>query len=261
VHRHLVAAFGPVAATYEAARPEYPAGLADHLAGHRGLGPSATVVDVGAGTGKLTRLLADRSQAVIAVEPTPGMAAVLAASVPRAATVVATAERLPLAADTVDLYTAGQAFHWFDPEPAVAEAARVVRPGGWVALIWNTRDESVWPWAEISCCIEPYRGEAPSHRDQERWPEAVAGHAALGAMERVTFPNEQRLPPARVLHRVSTISFIAALSPGDRDDALRRVEAVIADGPENAEGAEGAAAAGNEITLAYETEAFLVPVQ
>jgi SAM-dependent methyltransferase len=131
--------FGAAADAYERARPEYPEAAVDWLlpAGAR------TVLDLAAGTGKLTRALVARGLEVVAVEPLAEMRATLAAALPEVRALEGTAEAIPLPDASVDAITVAQAWHWVDPERAVAEAARVLRPGGTLGLIWNRRDERV----------------------------------------------------------------------------------------------------------------------
>jgi SAM-dependent methyltransferase len=138
--------FGVAAGAYERARPTYPDAAVDWLlpAGAR------TVLDLGAGTGKLTRSLVARGLEVTAVEPLAEMRASLAASLPEVRALEGTAEAIPLADDSVDAITVAQAWHWVDPERATAEAARVLRPGGTLGLIWNRRDERVEWMARLS---------------------------------------------------------------------------------------------------------------
>ncbi len=131
--------FGVAADVYERARPLYPDAAIDWLLPDG----ARTVLDLGAGTGKLTRALAARELDVIAVEPLAEMRTNLAWAAPEARILDGTAEAIPLADDSVDLITVAQAWHWVDPERATAEAARVLRPGGTLALIWNRRDERV----------------------------------------------------------------------------------------------------------------------
>jgi SAM-dependent methyltransferase len=138
--------FGAAAGAYERARPTYPDAAVDWLlpAGAR------TVLDLGAGTGKLTRSLVARGLETIAVEPLAEMRASLAASLPEVRALAGTAEAIPLPDDSVDAITVAQAWHWVDPERATAEAARVLRPGGTLGLIWNRRDERVGWMARLS---------------------------------------------------------------------------------------------------------------
>jgi SAM-dependent methyltransferase len=134
--------FGPAAECYHRLRPGYPAEAVDFVLHGR---PPGRVLDVGAGTGKLTALLVDRAEQVIAVEPDPQMRAVLAESMPTAEVAGGSAERLPLPDASVDAVFAGQAFHWFARPAADRELARVLRPGGVVGLIWNLPDITA-PW-------------------------------------------------------------------------------------------------------------------
>jgi SAM-dependent methyltransferase len=131
--------FGAAAEAYERARPGYPDDAVAWLV-PEGAG---TVLDLGAGTGKLTRSLAARGLEVVAVEPLPEMRASLEAAVPEARVLSGTAEEIPLPDASVDAITVAQAWHWVDPERATAEAARVLRPGGTLGLIWNRRDDRV----------------------------------------------------------------------------------------------------------------------
>jgi ubiquinone/menaquinone biosynthesis C-methylase UbiE len=135
--------FGAAADAYERARPSYPDEAVDWL-----LPPGAnTVLDLGAGTGKLTRAQVARGLDVIAVEPIDEMRATLEATLPEVHALKGTAEEIPLPDQSVDVITVAQAWHWVDVERATAEAARVLKPGGTLGLIWNRRDER-FPWVQ-----------------------------------------------------------------------------------------------------------------
>jgi SAM-dependent methyltransferase len=129
--------FGSAAAAYERGRPSYPPEAIDWLlpAGAR------KVLDLGAGTGKLTTRLVERGLDVVAVDPIPDMLEVLRASLPNTLALEGTAEEIPLEDNSVDAVLVAQAWHWVDPERANPEVARVLRPGGRLGLVWNTRDE------------------------------------------------------------------------------------------------------------------------
>ncbi len=131
--------FGAAVDSYERARPGYPDDAVDWLLPEG----ARRVLDLGAGTGKLTRSLAARGLEVVAIEPLDEMREKLAAALPEVEAVSGTAEEIPLPDDSVDAITVAQAWHWVDPERATAEAARVLRPGGSLGLIWNRRDERV----------------------------------------------------------------------------------------------------------------------
>ncbi len=129
--------FGSAAAAYERGRPSYPPEAIDWLlpVGAR------KVLDLGAGTGKLTTRLVERGLDVVAVDPIPDMLEVLRSSLPETRALLGTAEEIPLQDNSVDAVLVAQAWHWMDPERAIPEVARVLRPGGRLGLVWNTRDE------------------------------------------------------------------------------------------------------------------------
>ncbi|OBI74275.1 class I SAM-dependent methyltransferase [Mycobacterium asiaticum] len=129
--------FGAAAAAYERGRPTYPPEAIDWLL------PSGAreVLDLGAGTGKLTTRLVERGLDVVAVDPVPEMLEVLTASLPQTRALLGTAEEIPLQDNSVDAVLVAQAWHWVDPARAIPEVARVLRPGGRLGLVWNTRDE------------------------------------------------------------------------------------------------------------------------
>ena len=131
--------FGAGAAAYERARPSYPAAAVDWLIPDT----ARRVLDLGAGTGKLTRLLAGRGLDVVAVDPSAGMLVELRRVLPDVEVHEGSAEAIPLPDGSIDAALAGQAWHWFDPLPTAAEIARVLRPGGTLAIVWNTRDTDV----------------------------------------------------------------------------------------------------------------------
>jgi SAM-dependent methyltransferase len=129
--------FGSAAAAYERGRPSYPPQAIDWLLPSK----AREVLDLGAGTGKLTTRLVERGLRVVAVDPIPEMLEVLRGCLPDTPALLGTAEEIPLPDNSVDAVLVAQAWHWFDPDIAVKEVARVLRPGGRLGLVWNTRDE------------------------------------------------------------------------------------------------------------------------
>jgi ubiquinone/menaquinone biosynthesis C-methylase UbiE len=171
VPREAAEGFSRTADDYERSRPSYPQAAVDHLAAILGLGPGRTVVDLGAGTGKLTRLLVPTGARVVAVEPLEAMREQLVASSEGAEVLEGTAEHLPLAGRSVHAVTVAQAFHWFDGDATLAELRRVLVPEGGVAVVYNERDRSV-PWvAEVDAIVDEHRGERSRQWDG-RWQEA-----------------------------------------------------------------------------------------
>jgi ubiquinone/menaquinone biosynthesis C-methylase UbiE len=224
VHPAAATGFARSVEAYERARPDYPPEAIAYLARELDLREGRTVVDLAAGSGKLTRPLATLGCEVIAVEPVAEMRAAIG---PSARTLDGTAETIPLPDDSADAVTVAQAFHWFDGPRALAEIERVLRPGGGLALVWNRRPiESSALHKAISEIIAPYRGDAPAH-SSGAWREAFAGRELIE--ERFEFT--QRLDADGLADRVGSTSFVAALDDATREPLLERVRALAPDGP------------------------------
>jgi SAM-dependent methyltransferase len=219
--------FDSNAGAYERARPSYPAEAVAHVVGHGGIGPGRRVVDLAAGTGKLTRLLVPTGADVVAVEPVPGMRAQLAATLPEVDVVDGTAEDLPLPDDSVDAITVAQAFHWFDAPVALAEIRRVLRPGGHLFLIWNTRDRSYdWVRAVGDLLVDGPEVERPYDSYYDVDYAALVGSAGADGFTPVelwTQPWEQPCDPELLVDRAESVSVVGALAQDERARVLDRV--------------------------------------
>ena len=214
---------------YERGRPDYPPAAADLLARLLDLRPGARVADVAAGTGKLTRRLVQSRAQVVAVEPMPGMRAQLAERVPDAMVVAARAERLPLAARSLDGVAVAQAFHWFDVAAASAELRRVVRPGGRLALV-NNRRLLTAPWLEaVGQILARYERLAPRPESSRRWRQDLEATGDWGPFSRFTFDHEQRFERREDFDaRFESISYVILLAEDDRQELLRKLRGVVA---------------------------------
>jgi SAM-dependent methyltransferase len=216
--------FGSIAADYALLRPGYPADAVAFLLGGRPL----RVLDLGAGTGLLTDVLLAAGHEVVAVDLSAAMLDQLRARLPQVATATGGAEAIPLPDGDVDAVVAGQAAHWFDPVPAAAELRRVLRPGGVVGFIWNTRDERV-PWVRAL-------GEllAPQARDHDADQGVVARFAAeLSATVEVHDSGTvQDLTPEQVVAGIGTRSYVATMGAADRARFLGRVRELLAAHPD-----------------------------
>jgi ubiquinone/menaquinone biosynthesis C-methylase UbiE len=230
VHPSVLRGFGSAAESYERARPDYPAAAVGWLAERLGLGPGATVVDLAAGTGKLTRMLVTTGATVVAVEPVDEMRAQLERAVPAARALAGFAERMPLPDEFADAVTIAQAFHWFARDDALDEIARVLRPGGGLGLIWNTRDQADDLQRQISELIEPTRGDEQTHVG-EGWREIVEAHPRFGPLEEGEFTHEQVLDTDGLVERVRSVSFVAVLPAKEQEDLLARVRELAGPGP------------------------------
>jgi ubiquinone/menaquinone biosynthesis C-methylase UbiE len=231
--------FGAVADAYERSRPGYPNDAVRWLAGEE----PRDVVDLAAGTGKLTRSLVALGHRVTAVEPVPEMLAQLRTAVPGAIPLSGSAESIPLDDESADVVTVAQAFHWFDRSVALREIARVLRPGGRIALVWNARDDREAWVAEFSDTIigrSAFRkggiAAAAGSIDESGLYEPV---------ELAEFANEQVVGRAELLELVRSRSTCAILPEEERRPVLER-----ADGLFDAHAVDGA------LTMPYVTECF-----
>ena len=217
------------ASSYERGRPSYPPGAVEHLARVLNIGPGRTVVDLGAGTGKFTRLLLATGATVVAVEPQAAMRAELSAAASASASLEVVdggAESIPLPDASVDVVCAATAFHWFDHEVAMPEIARVLRDGGGLGLVWNERDERV-PWVREMTEIIRWDGYRPYGVDFDWRPFIeLGGFFAYGG--RLQLPYVQLLDRASFVDRVASISYISTLSPDERAPVLARCAELVA---------------------------------
>jgi SAM-dependent methyltransferase len=209
--------FGPVAGIYERGRPGYPPDALDWLL------PAGTprVVDLGAGTGKLTRLIRDRGLPVTAVEPSTGMLDELRRAVPGVPAVQGSAEQIPLPSASADVVLVAQAWHWVDPARAVPEVARILAPGGRLGLLWNLRDERT-PWVRRL-------GEIIGSPERDRQTEVGP---PFGAVEIAHFPWQQTMGTGRLLDLVASRSYVILLPPDEKAAVLGEVRRLAATHPE-----------------------------
>src|SRR5262245_55839287 len=164
MHEAAAKGFAREAQAYARGRPEYPVAVDQWLREELRLDATRTVVDLGAGTGKFTRRLLTTGANIIAVEPVQEMLTQLTLAVPTVAARSGTADTIPWNDQAVDGGVCAQAFHWFATDAALKEIHRVLRPGGYLGLIWNVRDESVEWAAAMTSIMAGYEGDAPRYR-------------------------------------------------------------------------------------------------
>ena len=205
--------FGSVAKAYDKARPDYPAKAAAWLMG----GEARTVIELGAGTGKLTRQLVEQGHDVHATDPDPEMLRVLQEACPGVRTSIATAEAIPAPDRSVDVVVAAQSFHWFDPDVALPEIARVLKPGGHIALVWNVRDERI-PWVRRL-------GRIFGNADQNNSGDVLVASDLFGFVEEESFGFWQLIDRVSILDLARSRSPIATLGEEEREAKLAEVSA------------------------------------
>ena len=209
--------FAAGADRYERARPGYSDEATEHVLATLGIGPTTRVLDIGAGTGKLTRVLVAAGASVVASEPSASMRATFAKVVPGTPQVAATAEHLPFSGSSFDAVTVAQAFHWFDAPRALAECARILRPGGGLALVWNERDESDPVVAELTR-ISKWDVHQPYPVGMD-FGSVIDASGAFGPVDRTVFRFTQELDRKSFVEQVESRSYIAVL-PEDRRRAI-----------------------------------------
>jgi ubiquinone/menaquinone biosynthesis C-methylase UbiE len=225
VHR-AAQAFDRAAEVYDRVRPEYPPEAVDWLVRTLGLAPGETVVDLAAGTGKLTKTLARARARVIAVEPAPAMLAVLREHVPEAEAHEGTAEAIPLPDGCAHAVTVAQAFHWFSNDRALAEIHRVLRPGGRLALIWNRRRLDAPAQAALDDLLMPWKPDDVPRHKTDNWRVAIEASDRFAPIDSHELPWSQHVDRAGFVGRFASTSFIAALEEAEHTRALAEAERV-----------------------------------
>jgi len=236
VHQ-MATAFDGAAAVYEQARPGYPADAVAWMIESLELGPGRRVLDLAAGTGKLTRDLVASGAHVIGVEPVEAMRRTLAASMrdattggPAPSVVAAVAQALPMGDGTLDAVTVAQAFHWFATDGVLGEMHRALRRDGGLCLAWNRRDQTDPLQAALTRLMEPMRGDTPSY-ESGRWRTVVENSDRFVVRGETHVPWRQAVDAEAVADRVASVSFIAAMAEDDRARLLDQVRAAASEIP------------------------------
>lgn len=247
IHHSAAKGFTANAATYVKGRPGYPSEVKDWLRDDLSLCEGKIALDLGSGTGKFIPYLESTGATAIAVEPIPAMLSQLVNLHPTIDAKRGSAEDIPLSDCSVDAVVCAQAFHWFANRKSLAEIRRVLKPGGFLGLIWNVRDESVRWVAALTEIMRHYEGDTPRYHSQE-WRRLFPCDG-FGPLLEQYFPNEHKGPPEHVIiDRILSVSFIAALSPTEQSRVAAEIRELIAATPE--------LAGKSEVTFPYETAVF-----
>ncbi|HET9081857.1 MAG TPA: methyltransferase domain-containing protein [Trebonia sp.] len=211
--------FGAAADSYRRGRPEYPQAVVEWLVPRR----AGTVLDLGAGTGKLTRSLVEAGLTVTAVEPSRAMREQLAAAAPGSAVLAGSAEKIPLPDASVDAVVVAHAWHWFDAALAVPEVARVLTPGGTLSLVWNMRDETE-PWmAALGAIMHRHAAQAIDVSPEIGPP--------FGPPERMEVRWLRPVTRQEILDMVASRSYVISMPAPGREQLLGEVAELLSDHP------------------------------
>ena len=223
--------FGAVADEYECGRAGYAPDAIARLVEELRLGPGTPVLDLAAGTGKMTRQLAATGAAVVAVEPDTRMLARLTASAPDVRALAGRAELIPLADAEVAAVAVGSAFHWFNAPAALREIHRVLAPGGRLALAWNPEDDPPSDWAaEVRALVRTYAPRRPGH-SARHWPDVLTAGGLFGDVREWGFPWQVEVTVDQVLARTVSYSHVAALDAATRARLQGEVRDLLARHP------------------------------
>ncbi len=247
VHPKAAVGFARAARAYERGRATFPAGAVDAILAATGAAPGRTLLELGAGTGKLTRSLTGSGARVIALEPVAEMRALLAETAPAAEALAGVAEEIPLPDASVDAVVVAQAYHWFEPVAATAEVARVLRPGGAVALIWNRRDEDVAWMRGFTEILDVHAGDAPRYK-HGTWRRGYDGNPAFAPLELRTWPHTGAAGRDVIRARVASMSFVAAMDDEPRAGLLAQIDDLLDTHPDTA--------GRDDVAIPYVTELF-----
>jgi ubiquinone/menaquinone biosynthesis C-methylase UbiE len=242
--------FSGLAGVYAQSRPDYPAAAIDYLMTHCRLGPGSLLVDVGSGTGIASRLFARRQVSVIGIEPNEEMrsiaqAEILPADFPAPRYRAGTAEATGLDSGIADLVLAAQAFHWFEPQAALAEFYRLLKQGGWAALLWNERDESDPFTAAYGHAFRAVPGAAALETERGQSGRHLLGSFLFQETHRMAFSHQQPMDEKAMLGRAFSASY-APREPVQAEALATALRAAFARFHHN-----------GQVVLRYETSVYL----
>lgn len=226
IPREAALGFDRGAADYERGRPGYPPAAIAILAGELGIGPGRRVVDLAAGTGKLTRALTGLGADLVAVEPVAGMRAQLERAVPGVEALEGTAEHLPFADASVTAVVVAQAFHWFDIPVAAAEIHRVLVADGGLGIIRNEWNESVGWVAEMRALVVRRAGQAPRNHSGD-WRQALEATGLFTPLAERVVPNPIRVDADTLAARIASMSYIAMMADPEREALLDEIRGLV----------------------------------
>ncbi|MGH2636569.1 MAG: class I SAM-dependent methyltransferase [Actinomycetota bacterium] len=231
IHQAAARGFEAAVEHYRRGRPGYPDDAVSYLVRELEIGEGREVVELGAGTGKLTELLVYTGARITAIEPVAAMRESLERNCPTATILDGTAEDVPIGDAAADAVVAAQAFHWFDGNRALPEIHRVLRPDGRLGLIWNARDEAS-DWSErLTGIFDRLSGDGPRYRDM-RWREAFDRSTLFGPLHHQVAYHVHEVSRETFLDRVLSVSYVASASADERERVIAEVTELLDTDPE-----------------------------
>lgn len=230
VHQSAAKGYQSSVNAYQSGRPDYSPKILDWLRDELGVSATATIVDLGAGTGKFTQRLCEISNNVIAVEPVDAMRAQLSCRLPQVSALEGSATAIPLDDASVDFVVCAQSFHWFATHEAVAEIQRILKPGGRLGLIWNARNENIDWVAALTKIITPFEGDAPRYYKGD-WKHPFPAEG-LSPLTKQQFTHAHiGCPEDVIVNRFMSVSFIAAQDEPTRSKIETEIRTLITNDP------------------------------
>ena len=249
IHEAAARGYQSAVERYERGRPSYPDDALSFIVQELGAAQGRTVVELGAGTGKFTELIAFTGASIVAVEPVPAMREALERNCPTVTVLDGTAEAIPADEASADAVVVAQAFHWFDGRRALPEIHRVLREGGRLGLIWNVRDEAS-DWSEKLTAIFDHLAppDAPRYKTGA-WRTAFEMTDLFGPLRHWVAYHVHRVTREAFIDRVMSVSYVASASAEDREHVLADVDELLATDPD--------LAGKDELVMPYRTDVYI----
>lgn len=226
IHEAAARGFEAAVERYQRGRPGYPDDAVSYLVSELGIAPGRDVVELGAGTGKFTELIALSGAGVVAIEPVAAMREALELNCATVTVLDGTAERVPVEDASADAVVVAQAFHWFDGDRALPEIHRVLRADGRLGMIWNARDEAS-DWSEtLTAIFDRLAGDGPRYRDM-RWREAFERTELFGPLHHQVAYHVHEVTREAFLDRVLSVSYVASAPEDERERVVAEVNELL----------------------------------
>lgn len=226
IHQSAEQGYTAEAITYKEGRPDYPHQVIDWLKNDLALSNNASVIDLGSGTGKFIPYLQAVTNNIVAIEPVAAMQEQLLEIFPNILIKAGTAERMPIADQSVDAVVCAQSFHWFANRRALQEISRVLKPEGKLALVWNVRDESVDWVAALSAITNPFEGDTPRYYTMQ-WRKLFPNDLFSDLQLTEATNDFQGTVEDVIIKRTLSVSFIAKLPQSEQDKVIHKVKELI----------------------------------